>query len=86
MAVASRYRSGTGFVRAAAAAGVPLDDQEAVDDFIEAFNSSALAEREAVFGSAPRTMPTWAGTGRFTPPGTQPRPRRKPNDRRRHRR
>jgi hypothetical protein len=86
MADSSRYSSGKRFLLAAAAEGVPLDDQEAVEDFIEAFNASPLAEREAVLGSALRTMPAWAGTGRFTPPGTQPRPRRKPNDRRRHRR
>ena len=81
MADQSRYSPGKRFWLAAATAGVQPDDEQAVSKFIETFNSRPLAEREAVLG---RRAQTSAGTGRFTPPGTQPRPK-SPNRRRRRR-
>jgi hypothetical protein len=81
MADQSRYSPGKRFLSAAAAAGVQPDDEQAVAAFIEQFNTRPLAERDAVLG---RRTQTNAGTGRFTPPGTQPRP--KPASRRRRHR
>lgn len=81
MADQSRYSPGKRFWLAAAAAGVQPDDEHAVAAFIEQFNTRAMAERDAVLG---RRAQTSAGTGRFTPPGTQPRP--KTTSRRRRRR
>lgn len=81
MADASRYSPGKRFWLAATAAGVPLDDEGAVSAFIEQFNARPLAERDQVLGRRARTP--WTGTGRFTPPGTQPRSKQK--SRRRHR-
>jgi hypothetical protein len=80
MADQSRYSPGKRFWLAAAAAGVQPDDEQAVTAFIEQFNTRPLTERDAVLG---RRAQTSAGTGRFTPPGTQPRP--KTSNRRRRR-
>ena len=80
MADQSRYSPGKRFWLAAAAAGVQPDDEQAVAAFIEQFNTRPIAERDAVLG---RRAQTSAGTGRFTPPGTQPRPK---TTNRRHRR
>ena len=77
----SRYSPGKRFWLAAATAGVQPDDEQAVSKFIEAFNNRPQAERDAVLGRRAQTL---AGTGRFTPPGTQPRP--KSTSRRRRRR
>jgi hypothetical protein len=82
MADASRYSPGKRFWLAAAAAGVTPDDEGAVSAFIEQLNAQPLAERDAVLGRRARSTP-WSGTGRFTPPGTQPRA--KPENRRRRR-
>lgn len=82
MADASRYSPGKRFWLAATAAGVPLDDEAAVSAFIEQFNAQPLPERDRVLGRRARSTP-WSGTGRFTPPGTQPRA--KPKNRPRHR-
>jgi len=81
MADRSRYSPGKRFWLAAAAAGVQPDDEQGVAAFINQFNARPLAERDAVLS---RRAQTNAGTGRFTPPGTQPRP--KPTSRRRRRR
>jgi hypothetical protein len=78
MADESRYSPSKRFWSAAAAAGVQPDDEQAVTAFIDQFNSRPLHERDALLGRQPHT------TGRFTPPGTQPRP--KPTSRRRRRR
>jgi hypothetical protein len=80
MADRARYSPGKRFWLAAKAAGVRPDDEQAVAAFIEQFNTRPIAERDAVLGRAAQTS---AGTGRFTPPGTQPRPK---NTSRRHRR
>jgi hypothetical protein len=77
MADRSRYSPGKRFWLAAAAAGVEPDDEQTVAAFIEQFNSRPFHERDALGRRAPTT-------GRFTPPGTQPRP--KPTGRRRRRR
>ena len=55
----------------ALAEGVALDDQTAVDAFIARFNAQPRPQRDAVLGSnrSPRQS-----RGRFTPPGTPPRP------------
>jgi len=81
MADRSRYSPGKRFWLAAAAAGVQPDDEQGVAAFIEQFNTRPLAERDAVLD---RRAQTKAGTGRFTPPGTQARPKTT-NRRRRHR-
>jgi hypothetical protein len=78
MADRSRYSPGKRFWLAAAAAGIQTEDEQAVAAFIEQFNSRPLHERDALLG---RGAP---GTGRFTPPGTQPRS--KTSSRRRRRR
>jgi hypothetical protein len=80
MADPSRYSPGKRFWLAAAAAGVQPDDEPAVAAFIEQFNTRPIAERDAVLG---RRAQTRTGTGRFTPPGTKPRPK---TTNRRHRR
>jgi hypothetical protein len=74
MADTSRYSFGKRFWVAAAAEGVQLDDEKAVQSFMEAFNARSRSEREAVLGRMPQTKPGRA-TGRFTPPGTKPRPK-----------
>ncbi len=84
MADASRYSMGKRVLMEATVRGVRLDDREAMQDFIQAFNASPLAERETVLGPLAGPVPAKGRTGRFTPPGTPPR--RKPSDRRRHRR
>ncbi|MCU4183854.1 hypothetical protein K6U06_05740 [Acidiferrimicrobium sp. IK] len=84
MADAVRYSMGKRVLMEATARGVRLDDWEAMQDFIQAFNASPLAEREAVLGPPARPVPAKGGTGRFTPPGTPPR--RKPSNRHRPRR
>lgn len=81
MADKTRYSPGKRFWLAAAAAGVQPDDEPAVTAFIEQFNTRPIAERDAVLG---RRAQTSAGTGRYTPPGTQPRT--KITNRRRNRR
>lgn len=78
MADGTRYSPGKRFWLAASAAGVQLDDEQAVAAFMEQFNSRPSHERDALIG---RRAP---GTGRFTPPGTQPRPKTT-RRRRRHR-
>ena len=80
MADPSRYSPGKRLGLAMAAAGVQPDDEQAVAAFIERFNTRPIAERDAVFGRRAQTL---GGTGRFTPPGTQPRPK---TTKRRHRR
>lgn len=72
MADRSRYSPGKRFWLAAAAEGVRVDDEGEVSAFIERFNRGSPAEREAVLGRGAQAR---AGTGRFTPPGTRPRPK-----------
>jgi hypothetical protein len=84
MADTSRYSFGKRFWLAAAAEGVQPDDEKAVRSFMEAFNARPLAEREAVLGRTPQVKPD-RGTGRFTPPGTRPRPKHSSSSRRRGR-
>lgn len=65
MADPARYGFGKRLWSAAAAAGVSLDDEKAVNSFMEEFNSRSSQERQAVLG--PKLK------GRFTPPGTGPK-------------
>jgi hypothetical protein len=67
MADPSRYSPGKRFLLAAKATGITPDDEQGLAAFIEQFNSRPLHERDELFGRR------GAGTGRFTPPGTQPR-------------
>ena len=83
MADPSRYSPGKRFFLAAGEAGVRPDDQQAVNAFIEQFNTRPLAERDAVLGRGARAKPPATSAGRFTPPGTPPR--HKPTARRRRR-
>ena len=83
MADTSRYSFGKRFWQAAAAEGIRPDDEKAVRSFMESFNSRPRAEREAVLSRTPQTTPGRAG--RFTPPGTKPRPQRSSASRRRGR-
>lgn len=83
MADRSRYSFGKRFWLEAAEAGVQPDDEEAVEALIAQFNSRALPAREALLGQRAGSPPS-TRTGRFTPPGTPPRP--KPTSRKRRRR
>lgn len=65
----------------ALAEGIALDDQHAVDDFLTRFNARPRAERDAILGPGPSPRQP---RGRFTPPGTPPRPT--PTKRRKRRR
>ncbi|MGH2628782.1 MAG: hypothetical protein ACRDHY_19260 [Anaerolineales bacterium] len=83
MADRSRYSPGKRFWLAAASAGIRPDDDQAVSAFIEEFNARPPAERDAVLGHRAQTAPSAGGAGRFTPPGTQPRPKSTARRRRR---
>jgi hypothetical protein len=73
MADASRYSFGKRMWMTAQAEGVRIDDRASVDAFIADFNSRPIAQRDAILGPGLRPRPQ--GTGRFTPPGTQPQAR-----------
>jgi hypothetical protein len=85
MADASRYSFGKRLWMAAAAEGVHPDDPEAVDAFMANFNARPRAEREALLGRGPQVLPRPTVTGRFTPPGTKPRPKQSSAKRRKRR-
>lgn len=72
MADPARYSFGKRFWTAARDAGVQLDDDKAVNAFMQEFNARPRAEREAVLGKQLK-----ARSGRFTPPGTAPASRRR---------
>ena len=73
MADASRYSFGKRMWTTAQAEGVRIDDRASVEAFITDFNSRPLAQRDAILG--PGLLPRPPATGRFTPPGTQPKAR-----------
>jgi hypothetical protein len=73
MADRSRYSFGKRLWTEAATEGVRLDDPAAVEAFMARFNARPRAERDAILGEGPKPNRR-AATGRFTPPGTPPRP------------
>ncbi|HEY1831644.1 MAG TPA: hypothetical protein VGG38_15525 [Acidimicrobiales bacterium] len=81
MADASRYSFGKRLWTTAQAEGVRMDDQASLNAFIADFNTRPISERDAVLG--PGLPPRPQATGRFTPPGTRPKP---PSAKRRKRR
>jgi hypothetical protein len=74
MADTSRYSFGKRLWTEAAAEGVRPDDPEAVEGFMARFNARPRAERDAVVGGGLKSGNRQAPAGRFTPPGTPPRP------------
>jgi hypothetical protein len=74
MADRSRYSFGKRLWSEAAAEGVRLDDPGAVEAFMARFNARPRAERDAILGEGVKPGSRRAPTGRFTPPGTPPRP------------
>jgi len=84
MADTSRYSFGKRLWSEAAAEGVWPDDTKAVEAFMARFNARPLAERDAILGKGLQPGGRRAAAGRFTPPGTQPRPssRKRPKRRR----
>ena len=83
MADQSRYSFGKRLWTDAAAEGVRLDDPGAVEAFMARFNARPRAERDAILGGGLKSGNRPAASGRFTPPGTPPRP---PSPKRRKRR
>jgi hypothetical protein len=81
MADASRYSFGKRLWTTAQAEGIRMDDQASLNAFIADFNTRPIAERDAILG--PGLPPRPQATGRFTPPGTRPKP---PSAKRRKRR
>jgi hypothetical protein len=86
MADVSRYSFGKRFWQSAVAEGVTPDDPEALEAFMAKFNARPRAEREALMGREPQVLPRPRVTGRFTPPGTKPRPKQSSAKRRKGRR
>ncbi len=82
MADTSRYSFGKRLWSTAMSEGVQLDDEQAVNAFMQDFNRRPVSERERVLGRLP-TSPNRKATGRFTPPGTPPRPKQPAKRRRR---
>lgn len=74
MADCSRYSFGKRLWTEAAAEGVRLDDRDAVEAFMARFNARPRAERDAILGGGVKSENRRTPTGRFTPPGTSPRP------------
>ena len=74
MADRSRYSFGKRLWSQATAEGVQLDDPGAVEAFMARFNARPRAERDAILGEGVKSGSRRAPTGRFTPPGTPPRP------------
>ena len=74
MADTSRYSFGKRLWTEAAAEGVRPDDPAAVEAFMARFNARPRAERDAILGGGLKSGNRRAPTGRFTPPGTPPRP------------
>jgi hypothetical protein len=74
MADTSRYSFGKRLWSEAAAEGVRPDDPEAVEAFMARFNARPRGERDAILGTGRPPRGRRAGTGRFTPPGSRPRP------------
>ena len=72
MADVSRHSVGKRMWMTAQSEGVRIDDRASVEAFRADFNSRTIAEREAILG--PGLPPRPQASGRFTPPGTQPRP------------
>ena len=74
MADQSRFSFGKRLWTDAAAEGVRLDDPEAVEAFMARFNARPRAERDAILGGGLKPERRPGASGRFTPPGTRPRP------------
>ncbi|MGH9103853.1 MAG: hypothetical protein ACRDYD_12860 [Acidimicrobiales bacterium] len=74
MADPSRYSFGKRLWIEAAAEGVRPDDPAAVEAFMARFNARPRAERDVILGAGLKSESRRAPTGRFTPPGTPPRP------------
>lgn len=83
MADSSRFSFGKRLWTEAAAEGVRPDDPAAVEAFMERFNTRSRAERDAILGGGLKSGNRPQASGRFTPPGTRPRPS---SDKRRKRR
>lgn len=81
----SRFSFGKRLWTTATAEGVRLDDQKSVEAFMADFNARPRTEREAVLGRSPVVLPGPKATGRFTPPGTKPRPKQSSAKRRKRR-
>jgi hypothetical protein len=74
MADQSRYSFGKRLWTEAASEGVRPDDPEAVEAYMARFNARPRAERDAILGGGLKSGSRRSATGRFTPPGTPPRP------------
>lgn len=72
MADPKRFSFGKRLWTSARAEGIALDDREAMEASIARLNARPRAEREAVMG--PSLVARQPVGGRFTPPGTPPRP------------
>jgi hypothetical protein len=70
----SRFSFGKRIFSEARAEGVEMSDRAAVGEFIARFNARPTAERDAILGPSLKVP---RASGRFTPPGTPPRPSRK---------
>jgi len=74
MADSSRFSFGKRLWTNAAAGGVRPDDPGAVEAFMARFNARPRAERDAILAGGLRSGNRPQVWGRFTPPGTLPRP------------
>lgn len=74
MADPSRYSFGKRLWTQAASEGVLPDDPAAVEAFMARFNARPRSERDAILGGWGTSERRPAATGRFTPPGTRPKP------------
>lgn len=74
MADLSRFSFGKRLWTEAAKEGVRPDDPAAVEAFMARFNARPRAERDAILGGGLKSGSRPQASGRFTPPGTRPRP------------
>jgi hypothetical protein len=74
MADRSRFSFGKRLWTEAAVEGVRPDDPAAVEAFMARFNARPRAERDAILGEGLKSGNRPQASGRFTPPGTRPRP------------
>jgi hypothetical protein len=86
MADTARFSPGKRLWSTALAEGVPLDDERAVQSFMQTFNDRTYAERQTVLGRAGPGAFGRQTTGRFTPPGTKSLPKQSSTSRRRKKR
>ena len=74
MADTSRHSFGKRLLSQASAEGVRVDDPEAVEAFMARFNARPGSERDAILRGGLESGRSRPRPGRFTPPGTPPRP------------